>query len=92
MARLTPPLCVSLACVQAGAHGFVIVGESDGGPAGEASTGGVANGAAPGGYGAADDMGPPPDFDAMPTESFEPMKPAAAATAMDVGVEGMDVD
>ena len=69
----------------------MIVEESDNGPAGEAFLGGVANGAAPGGYGAPDDMGPPPDFDAMPAESFEPMKPTAAATAVE-GVEGMDVD
>lgn len=82
-------------CVQGGAHGFVMMGESDAGPPGEAFMGGVANGAAPGGHGALDDMDPPPDFDAMPTESFEPMKPAAATTApsMDVErVEGMDVD
>lgn len=69
----------------------MIVRESDDGPAGEAFMGGVANGAAPGGYGATDDMGPPPDFDAMPAESFEPMKPAATATAVK-GAEGMDVD
>lgn len=66
---------------QGGAHGFVIVGEADDGPASIA-----ANGNGNGGGIGDDDL--PPDFDSMPMEAFETKPPAAVA----VEIETMEVD
>lgn len=68
--------------IKGGAHGFVIVGDADDGPAPLPA----ANGGGGGGLGD-DDL--PPDFDAMPMEDFE-TKPAVAAGG--AGVETMEVD
>ncbi|CAM9137815.1 unnamed protein product [Ectocarpus sp. 6 AP-2014] len=60
---------------QGGAHGFVIVGEADDGPAAMPVSNGV---------GSIGDDDLPPDFDAMPVEAFETKTPSVQVATMEV--------